>query len=66
MMGKRAELRSLRPAYVADQHKDYVEILKEELAKSGPDAPRNNQMSPVRVSSNAFVNDTVFAFTPAA
>jgi hypothetical protein len=34
-------LRSLSPAYVADQHKDYVEILKAELTKSGPDAPRN-------------------------
>lgn len=35
------ELRSLTPAYVPDQHKDYVEILKVELAKSGPRAPRN-------------------------
>ena len=35
------KLRSLSPAYVADQHKDYVEILKAELTKSGPDAPRN-------------------------
>lgn len=36
------------------------------IARSGPDAPRNSQMSPVRVSSSALVNDTVFAFTTAA
>jgi putative protein kinase ArgK-like GTPase of G3E family len=35
------KLRSLSPAYVPDQHKDYVGILKAELTKSGPDAPRN-------------------------
>ncbi|WP_146097553.1 YobI family P-loop NTPase [Nocardia nova] len=34
-------LRSLSPSYVPDQHKDYVEILKAELTKSGLDAPRN-------------------------
>lgn len=34
-------LRSLSPVYAPDQHKDYVEILKAELTKSGPDAPRN-------------------------
>jgi len=41
MTSKPAELRSLRPSYVPDQHRDYVEILQGELAKSGPDAPRN-------------------------
>jgi hypothetical protein len=35
------KLRSLSPAYIPDQHKNYVEILKAELTKSGPDAPRN-------------------------
>lgn len=34
-------LRSLSPVYAPDQHKDYVDILKAELTKSGPDAPRN-------------------------
>ncbi len=34
-------LRSLSPAYVEDQHGDYVKILKAELAKTGADAPRN-------------------------
>ena len=34
-------LRSLSPAYVPDQHQNYVEILKAELTKSGLDAPRN-------------------------
>lgn len=34
-------LRSLSPGYVADQHELYVEILKAELTKSGPQAPRN-------------------------
>lgn len=35
------KLRSLSPEYVPEQHNDYVEILKAELTKSGPDAPRN-------------------------
>lgn len=34
-------LRSLSPAYVKEQHGDYVEILKAELTKTGADAPRN-------------------------
>ncbi len=34
-------LRSLSPAYVADQHEDYVKILKTALAKSGANAARN-------------------------
>jgi hypothetical protein len=36
------------------------------MARSGPDPPRKSQMSPVRVSSSARVNVTVFASTPAA
>ncbi|MFE5837550.1 hypothetical protein [Arthrobacter sp. NPDC056493] len=36
-----AKLRSLRPVYVPDQHRDYVEILTAELTKSGREAPRN-------------------------
>ena len=36
------------------------------IARSGPDPPRNSQISPVRVSSRARVSDTVFAFTSAA
>lgn len=35
------KLRSLRPAYVSEQHKVYVEILKAELTKTGEDAPLN-------------------------
>lgn len=41
MMGDAPRLRSLRPAYIPDQHQDYVEILKAELTKSGLDAPHN-------------------------
>lgn len=41
MMRDTPNLRSLSPAYVPDQHKDYVEILRAELTKSGSDAPRN-------------------------
>lgn len=41
MTEKAPRLRSLRPVYVPEQHKDYVEILRAELAKSGPDSPRN-------------------------
>ncbi|NWL12184.1 hypothetical protein DM793_12920 [Paenarthrobacter nitroguajacolicus] len=36
-----AKLRSLSPAYVPEQHFEYVEILKRELIRSGLDAPRN-------------------------
>ena len=36
------------------------------IARSGPDPPRNNQISPVLVSSSARDRDTVFAFTTAA
>jgi len=36
-----AKLRSLSPAYVPDQHHDYVQILEAELTKPGPEAPRN-------------------------
>ena len=36
------------------------------IARSGPEPPRNSQMSPVRVSDNARSNVTVFAFTSAA
>lgn len=41
MTGNAAKLRSLSPAYVPDQHHDYVEILEAELTKSSPEAPRN-------------------------
>src|SRR5258705_3214755 len=36
------------------------------IARSGPDVPRNSQISPVRVSSSARCSDTVLPFTPAA
>lgn len=36
------------------------------MARSGPDAPRNSQTSPVRVSASARSRVTVFASTRAA
>lgn len=41
MADEAPNLRSLSPAYVEQQHGDYVRILKAELAKTGADAPRN-------------------------
>ena len=41
MTGSAPTLRPLSPAYVADQHEDYVEILKAALAEPGADASRN-------------------------
>lgn len=35
------KLRPLSPAYIPGQHQEYVKILKAELTKSGPKAPRN-------------------------
>ena len=36
------------------------------IARSGPESPRNSQMSPVRVSASARSSVTVFAFTSEA
>ena len=36
------------------------------IARSGPELPRNSQISPVRVSSSARCSDTVLSFTTAA
>jgi hypothetical protein len=36
------------------------------IARSGPECPRNSQISPVRVSSRARSRDTVLSFTAEA
>jgi hypothetical protein len=35
------------------------------IARSGPEVPRNSQISPVLVSSSARSSETVLSFTPA-